>query len=278
MNEKYPANSWRTILDSKKNLLKSNNTTLIGKQFVAFNESMTPKIADPVIKSIRIIENNEILVDLNKTEDKRISMMPKPGSPFLSPNYNSGFDNSSKMRLSLYEKLEKMLVHLDELAQDFGYQPGQVGIKVFEGLRDLDTQNTLFENKKKEIAQARPELKEEELEAETCKWVSPVKNNIPVHSTGAAVDIRLWDNKIEEFVDMGLFGVIWGANPNAPTFSENISEAQKYNRLYCLMAAEKAGLTNYSYEFWHFSYNDRYASYWQEMEASKRCAAYGPDL
>ena len=34
------------------------------------------------------------------------------------------------------------------------------------------------------------------------------------------------------------------------------------NRLYALMAVCKAGLTNYVYEWWHFSWQDRYAAYW----------------
>ena len=41
------------------------------------------------------------------------------------------------------------------------------------------------------------------------------------------------------------------------------------------MAATKAGLTNYIYEYWHFSYGDRYAAFWQEEDASKRVAHYG---
>lgn len=38
------------------------------------------------------------------------------------------------------------------------------------------------------------QISREEAESEASKWVSPYKNNVPVHSTGAAIDIRLWDN------------------------------------------------------------------------------------
>jgi zinc D-Ala-D-Ala dipeptidase len=101
-----------------------------------------------------------------------------------------------------------------------------------------------------------------------------VRNNIPVHSTGAAVDIRLWDNHHKQFVDLGPFGVIWGKNTTAPTFSEDISDAQKNNRLYALVAATQAGLINYVYEYWHFSSGDRYASFWQEPDPTQRKAMY----
>ena len=75
---------------------------------------------------------------------------------------------------------------------------------------------------------------------------------------------------------MGDFGVIWGKNENGPTFSEHITDKQKLHRLYCLVAAEKAGLTNYVYEFWHFSSGDRYDAYWKKLNPNERKALYGP--
>ena len=47
-------------------------------------------------------------------------------------------------------------------------------------------------------------------------------------------------------------GTIFGSNPVAPTFSEEITYNQKKNRLLLLIAAAQAGLVNYSYEWWHF--------------------------
>jgi D-alanyl-D-alanine dipeptidase len=79
---------------------------------------------------------------------------------------------------------------------------------------------------------------------------------------------------MEDFLDMGTFGAIWGKNNNAPTFSENTTDNQKRNRLYCLVAAETVGLTNYLYEFWHFSSGDRYEAYWNKDLNEKR-AIYG---
>lgn len=45
---------------------------------------------------------------------------------------------------------------------------------------------------------------------------------------------------------MGDFGLLWGLNPNALTYIEEITDMQKLNRLYMLMAAYKAGLINYT--------------------------------
>lgn len=265
--------TWSEIIDQYETVLPKES--IVHEQYKAFVLSQAPTIADPRIKEIPIQENGEELVDLRLVGCERIQMLPEPTFPFEAACFNSGLPNASKMRVSIFTRLQKMLGALDELAISFGYESGQIDIKVFEGLRDLGTQKMLFEKKLEEILLSNPDLTLELAEQETSKWVSPFKNNVPVHSTGAAIDICLWDNKKENFVDMGTFGVIWGNNTNAPTFSENIIDSQKRNRIYCLVAAERAGLTNYLYEFWHFSSGDRYDAYWKN-QGPEKMALYGP--
>ncbi len=253
--------------------MKEEVYRLISSQQNAFKENTLPKIADERIKGIEIHESGEPLTDIKDTNYPRISLLPDPTTPFASPDCNSGFPEGSKIRNGLYIKLELMVQEIDRLACKFGFKPGQISIKVFEGLRSVKTQEQLFNNKAKEIEQSHPEFTKEQVEQETSKWVSPVKNNVPVHSTGAAVDIRLYDENSGLFLDMGIFGAIWGVNPAAPTFSENISNEQMKNRLFLLLAANNTGLVNYPYEFWHFSTGDRYAAFWQQPVPLK--AIYG---
>lgn len=260
--------TWEQMLTNNSFLLEKYNGHLLVKQLKLFQENSTPAISDIRIKTIPIIENGEELVDIRVINHPRISMLPNPGRPFERPDCNSGFECASCIRLKVFEKLKAMLIHLDALAANFGYESGLISITVFEALRDIKTQEILFNNKRKEIKQANQAFDDAQLDAETSKWVSPVKDNIPVHSTGAAVDIRLSYNGT--FIDMGAFGAIWGANPTAVTFSENITDTQKDNRLYLLLAATMAGLVNYSYEFWHFSTGDRYY-YWQELPEKTAC-------
>lgn len=267
------ASNWNEVLESQNELLIDKS--IVARQYEAVSKSEALSIADPKVKEIPICENHEELIDLRFLNVERISMMPQPSHPFEGPTFNSGLPNASKMRASVFLKLQEMIVRLDELAIDFGYEPGQVSILLFEGLRDLGTQKMLFEKKLEEILLSHPDMTIEMAEKETAKWVSPVKNNTPVHSTGAAVDIRLWDNKNSCFLDMGPFGVIWGDSQFAPTFSEGITDTQKINRLYCLMAAERAGLTNYVYEWWHFSFGDRYDIYWKDQNGQEKIALYG---
>jgi D-alanyl-D-alanine dipeptidase len=266
--------NWKDHIESKKSVMREPAYCLLTAQHEAHVKNDAPKIVDPRVKTIPIVESDEPLVDVNASNHARISMLPNPTHPFASPDCNSGFTASSKIRHSVFVKLQGLVNQLDDLAPHFGYDAGQIHIKVFEGLRDLKTQETLFNNKAHEIQQANPSMSEEDVFAETCKWVSPVRNNIPVHSTGAAIDIRLWDTKNNQFIDMGSFGVIWGKNTIAPTFSADLSTEQINNRLLLLASAAQAGLVNYTYEWWHFSHGDRYASFWQEADAGKRMAIY----
>ena len=267
------AMNWNEVLESHCELF--SDKSVVAKQYEAFSKSDAPAIVDFRIKEIPICENHEELIDLRLLNVERISMMPQPKSPFEGPVFNSGLPNASKMRASVFRKLQGMIDQLDKLAIHFGYEPGQVDILVFEGLRDLGTQKMLFDKKLEEILLLNPDMTFEMAEKETAKWVSPVKNNTPVHSTGAAVDIRLWDNKNNCFLDLGPFGVIWGDSQLAPTFSVGITDFQKNNRLYCLIAAERAGLTNYVYEWWHFSVGDRYDIYWKDQNGQEKVALYG---
>ena len=265
------ATSWEEIFKEKKDLLEQQNCQLLRNQFDAFKNGSLPTIVDSRIKSIPIQDSNEPCSDVTAESNPRISMLPKPETPFASPDCNSGFTCASLMRKTVFAKLGAMLIYLDELAPEFGYKKDEVTIAVFEALRDLKTQEHLFENKRTEIKATNPTFTDAELDKETSKWVSPVKNNVPVHSTGAAIDIRLMCHG--KLIDMGKFGVIWGSNPNAPTFSEDLTREQKMNRLFMAMAATKAGLTNYPYEFWHYSSGDRYDAYWNGSE--EKSAQFG---
>ena len=266
---------WQILIDTHKQIMTEATYSLLAAQQAAYNNNRALKIVDPQVTRIPIIESHEELVDVRHVNDARITLLPDPEKPFASPDCNSGFAAASKIRKKLFDGLRSMVRELDTFAEHFGYEQGQIQVKIFEGLRDVPTQTMLFDNKAGEIQAANPAMSTDEVFAETCKWVSPVRNNVPVHSTGAAVDIRLWDTKNNCFVDLGPFGVIWSKNTTAATFSQDISDTQKNNRLYLLIAATNAGLVNYSYEYWHYSCGDRYASYWQESDATKRCAVYG---
>lgn len=211
-------------------------------------------IADIAVKKILIEEVNDPLVDLNEVNNPRIVPLVS-----IDKKYDAGHLENGKVRKGLYGKL---LLLLEDL-------PHNISIAFFEGYRPLWKQKEYFENKFKEILKQYGDNDLERAYSETCKFVSPFIDNVPVHCTGAAIDFMLFtiaNNGAKILLDCGKFGVIWGANDQTQTFSLNLTEEQKQNRLMLLNAATKAGLVNYGYEWWHYSYGDRAWAYVEEKE------------
>ena len=265
--------NWQGDLELYRAKMGEQTYELVMKQYQAFEIGQSLAIADPIIKQIPIIENYEPVVDVASMHHHRITVM-NDADLLLAHECIEDIDarspEHSKMRASLFYALESMIKELDKLAVDFGYEVSFLEIKVFEGLRDLTTQKELFDSKMVIIMADNPGMTHEQAYSETSKWVSPYIDNVPPHSTGGAIDIHLWNDVTQSFCDMGRFNK---GGSIAPTFSTDvrINEEQQKNRLLFLIAATRAGLTNYSFEFWHFSLGDRYAAFWRD----EVCAKYG---
>ncbi|MES2214787.1 MAG: M15 family metallopeptidase [Pseudomonadota bacterium] len=219
-------------------------------------------ISDPAVKAIAIKGSKEELVDLLVVQNPRI----KPLSSFDS-KYKNTYEGYSKIRRGVYERLLEMLNVL----------PKNVGIAYFEGLRPLSKQKEYFDKKFKEILATNKDR--EMAYIETSKQVSPFIDNTPTHATGAAIDITLFsiNDKGEELFDMGKFDVIFGRNDEKETFSHNTTEEQRENRIILLDAATKAGLANYGYEWWHYSYGDKMWAYVNGEKEAIYGLAVSPD-
>lgn len=205
-------------------------------------------ISDPVVTAIPIIECNEPLIDLR--EQDIIMFGPPPERP----------DNVcyTKVRKSLYEKLceaQKLL-------------PEGVRFCLYEGWRSLELQNELFQEMYDNNERSYPKMTANELFIETTKLVSPVRlfdgtPNIPPHSTGAAIDVYLINDE-RQLLDMGLPIDQWAQDVGAAlsqTDSIYISQKARENRFIMSKALLKVGFVNYPYEYWHWSYGDRYWAY-----------------
>jgi zinc D-Ala-D-Ala dipeptidase len=211
-------------------------------------------IVAPCVTQIKIEECGELLVDLMTIGNKRIVPLIN-----FDTRYNAGHSDFGKVRKGLYERLLRLL----------SYLPDNLGLAVFEGYRPLWKQKEYFEKKFKELAQQSTNGNLEAAYNETCKFVSPFIDNIPVHCTGAAIDFMLFTfnkNGSMELLDLGKFGVIFGPNDQTQTLATNITDEQRKNRIMLLEAAAKAGLVNYGYEWWHFSYGDRAWAYVEKQE------------
>jgi D-alanyl-D-alanine dipeptidase len=210
-------------------------------------------IADDAVKAISIEDSDEELFDLFNTNNSRL----KPLATFHT-KFNPGYDGYSKIRLGVYEKLLRMLEVL----------PTSIGIAYFEGFRPLYKQKEYFDEKMRELLLTIKDI--EVVYQEAAKQFSPFINNIPTHATGAAIDITLFSitGEQNELLDMGKFDVSFGPNDQQETFSENTTEKQRKNRLILLDTAIKAGLVNYGYEWWHYSYGDKMWAYVKKQKAA----------
>ena len=259
MGKRAAIETWQDLFAKYQRII--GDRSLLKAQHDAFRNSRCANIADPAVRGRYTPIQNDSWVDLTELSCERLRMMPSPTEPLASPDCNSGFPYASKMRPQLYASLRNMTNHLDDLSATFGFSKQDISIRIFEAFRDLKTQEMLFNEQVSRILSDQPDMSLEEAESHASRWVSPVKDNVPVHSTGLAVDLRLWNNRKDQFLDLGSFGVIWTTNKVAPTFCEEITLEQKLNRLFCLIAAERAGLTNYPFEFWHFSIDDAYSKW-----------------
>ncbi len=259
----YPNDQWLHLFERHKNHISPHTFYLVLEQYQSFKRNDCPTIADPKIIKIPIIECGEELIDVSKANHPRISVMNEE-ELILAHQCPEDIDPRSSghifVRKSVYKSFVRMLDELDRLSPLFEYEAGDLCIKVFEGLRDLETQKILFDKCLHSIMQKNSSLTYAQAYNQTCTWVSPYINNVPTHSTGAAVDFHVWSNKKQQFCSMGRFNV---GNSSAPTFSDSLTEEQITNRFLLIIAATEAGLTNYVYEWWHYSHGDRYACYWQ---------------
>jgi len=271
------AAEWPTLLQQYRAAIGEETYTLLSRQLSAYTKGTAPAIAVPSIKEIPIQECGEALVDVNAAENSRIRTME--GEELLQAHeFPEDIDPRASthgmVRQGVFDALGRMIDELDKLAPQFGYTAGELEIRLFEGLRDLETQKQLFDDLMEEIKTKNPHLTEQEVYQETARWVSPYKDNVPAHSTGGAIDIHLFSNKKKAFCPMGRFNQ---SGSLAPTFSTDVklSQEEQCNRLLMLTAATRAGLTNYVYEFWHYSLGDRYAAYWRIANPETRNAQYG---
>lgn len=215
-------------------------------------------ISDPDVIAIPILENNEPLVDLrNQTV---IAYGPSPEIP-----NNTDY---TKMRRTVYEKLVQALSLL----------PKGIKLCVYEGYRSLSLQRLLFDNRFSKVRDLHPNWSKDQVFDETTKLVSSVKNkdgsqNIPPHSTGAAIDVYLIDEAGHP-VDMGIQVKDWMDDEDgslSQTDLRTISAEARHYRDIMNEALLAVSFINYPTEYWHWSYGDRYWAH----QAGYKYAIYG---
>lgn len=217
---------------------------------------LTP--SSPEIQAIPIAECFEHLVDI-RTE---------PGLQFgAPPECPETTHDYTLMREGVYRRLCRAQTLL----------PDRIFIRLYEAYRSLEVQQMLFGQEQARVRQRQPELTEAEVFIEATRLVSAVQypdgsNNVPPHSTGAAVDIELVDWAGCP-LDFGMDIHRWTEVDPALclTDADELTSTARDNRQLLRAVMSEAGFVNYPQEWWHFSYGDRFWAY----ATGHRQAIYG---
>jgi D-alanyl-D-alanine dipeptidase len=202
-------------------------------------------ITDTKIISIPIRENHDPMIDLK--DHPGLVYGPSPEIP-----NNTDY---TKMRKTVYEKILEAQRLL----------PKGLHFCLYEGYRSLTLQKMLFDNRFEKIQKLHPSWTDAQVFLESTRLVSPVMHqdgtkNIPPHSTGGAFDIYLLDEN-NQAIDMGIHPKDWMDDNDGSislTASTKISKTAQENRKIMSAALSAVGFANYTAEYWHWSYGDRY--------------------
>lgn len=215
-------------------------------------------ITDPRVLAISIAECYEPLVDL--TNQSILAYGPPPECDLNEKDY-------TKLRKTVYDKL-----CLAQQALPKGWL-----FRIYEGYRSRLVQEQLFDQQFQRLAKLYPDWGKPRRFIETTRLVSPVKNldgtpNIPVHNTGAAVDLEIIDAN-GQLLDMGMAAKDWNVVDPDLCLTDNPELPIKIraNRKLLCDVMQSQGFINYPTEWWHFSYGDRYWAYF----AKQQQAIYG---
>lgn len=192
-------------------------------------------INDPRVLSVPIEECGEPLVDLRDY-------------PLLVSDSHPVVGYRCLTQLHCREGVAGRLLMAEEAL------PDGLRLYILEAHRTVEYQALCWESGLGKLRERCPDASEETRAMENARFVAPPWN-VPPHSTGGALDLVLVDSDGEE-LDMGCR--INTEGPLSRTAAEGVSKAAKKNRRILLASMEEAGFVNYPYEWWHYSYGDRY--------------------
>jgi len=142
----------------------------------------------------------------------------------------------------------------EKLARVQATLPSEIRVCVVEGYRPLALQQQYWERVSAKLRGGHPRWSEAEVADEAAKYVAPPWIT-PPHLTGGALDVVLLDRDGVE-LDMGC--PLNEQCPQMMTGAEGLPPIASANRQLLLSSMEAVGFVNYSHEWWHYSYGDRY--------------------
>ncbi|MGW6929098.1 M15 family metallopeptidase [Lentzea sp. NPDC054927] len=182
---------------------------------------MTILLSDPVVRTMRVLDNGEPLVPLIFAPDVLV-------------------------RQGLAERLVEARAAL----------PSGVDLRVIEGHRSIADQSAIIERYTGELRELHPSADAVELDRLSSRFVAPLA--VAPHVAGAAVDLTLVTSSGAELWMGTEVDATPEESDGACFFDADVDGEARYNRTVLANALSGAGLVNYPTEWWHWSYGDRY--------------------
>lgn len=213
-----------------KSLEQIKTTSISEKNFYIIPEKLHPQV--------KIKECEEELIDVEKLVKEKKSRL------LIDLVWEKNDIANCRLRKTVAEKILRIQENL----------PVNFALKIYDAHRPISLQQRLFDEIWKEISTKNPKLKGDELYREVTNFIADPKNT-PPHSTGAAVDLSIYDLDRKEDVDMGV--PVNSISELSQVFSEKLTKEAMQNRLILFNAMMSEGFCNLSTEWWHYSYGDQ---------------------
>lgn len=199
------------------------------------------------LKSIRASDNNEPLVDL-AVAVPTLAIGPYPAKmiPYTGERFYA--------RESIANLLAAAQQNLSEKA------PGHT-LQICYAYRHPEVQKMKFERFMETARVNHPHYSEDDLYEYAHHYISIP--DVGGHPAGAAIDLTILKGNTP--LDMGSEIGDLSVLEKVPTYSTEVTEEQRANRLLLREVMTAAGFAPYDFEWWHFSYGDReWACYFQK--------------
>jgi D-alanyl-D-alanine dipeptidase len=149
--------------------------------------------------------------------------------------------------------------------------PSDLVLLVVEGYRAPAEQQRRYLWYRDRIARENPGAMPDWIDLQAGQFVAPIET--APHCTGGAVDLTLAST---DGIELDLGGALnahrHGDEASCITRAAGLSSAAQHNRQILTAALTTAGLVNYPFEWWHWSYGDKYWAY----QTGAAEAKYGP--
>lgn len=210
-------------------------------------------LSDPRIAATPTVDNQEPMLPLRAT-----------GRLFLDDSaanqQNLGYVHHFVLRKGV----------IDRLCAAANALPAGFGLLIKETWRPAPFQAFIYHRRKQRLAHAEPTLTDAELDAQTSRFIAPPQ--VAGHPTGGAFDATLCDLAGNE-LDLGCEydEDEYHSEGRCLSFATNLSPAATLHRQYLFAVLLEQGFVNYPFEWWHWSYGDKY---WAALHGAAH-ACYG---